>query len=457
MQLEVIILAAGQGSRMRSHLPKVLHSLAGRPLLQHVLDTAKALEPVAIHVVVGHGAQQLKEALASEPVSWVEQEQQLGTGHAVLQALPRIAEGSTVLVLYGDVPLINVATLQTLVAQAAEVPALLTVNLANPAGYGRIMRDGSGALVGVVEHKDANADQLLLSEVNSGVMAAPVSILQRFLPAVGNDNQQAEYYLPEVLSLAVAAGMSVKTSMADDEWEVMGVNDQLQLSQLERELQQRRARSLLLAGVRLADPARIDVRGKLECGRDVFIDINCVFIGDVVLGDDVQVGPNCVLRDVTVGNGTEIQAMSHLQQAKIGNDCAVGPYARLRPDTVLADRARVGNFVETKKANIGIGSKVNHLSYIGDCEIGASANIGAGTITCNYDGVNKHQTRIGDDAFVGSNATLVAPVEVANRGFVAAGSTITSHVAEGELAVGRGKQRNIQGWKRPGKPPTSKD
>lgn len=455
MSLEVVILAAGQGSRMRSSLPKVLHQLAGKPLLQHVIDSAQQMSPAAIHVVVGHGADQVRAAFAEQALSWIEQREQLGTGHAVLQALPDIGEESTVLVLYGDVPLVVAGVLQALVAVAADAPALLTATLEDPSGYGRVLRDADGAFMAVVEHKDASESERAVREVNTGILAAPAVLLHKYLPSVGNSNQQREYYLPDVLSLAVADGLRVHTAAAVNPLEVMGVNDQLQLSLLERELQRQRADTLMRAGVRLADPARIDIRGSLQCGRDVFIDVNCVFAGEVVLGDGVSIGPNCVLQDTRVGDGSEICAMSHLQSASVGGGCTVGPYARLRPGTCLGDQARVGNFVETKKANIGAGSKVNHLSYVGDCEMGAGVNIGAGTITCNYDGVNKHITRIGDGAFVGSNATLVAPVDIGADGFVAAGSTITRPIATGELAVGRGKQRNIQGWTRPGK--TDKD
>lgn len=455
MSLEVVILAAGQGSRMLSSLPKVLHQLAGKPLLQHVINSAQQLSPAAIHVVVGHGADQVRSALGEQVLSWIEQREQLGTGHAVLQALPAIGEGSTVLVLYGDVPLVVAGVLQALVAVAADAPALLTATLEDPSGYGRVLRDADGAFMAVVEHKDASESERAVREVNTGILAAPAALLHRYLPSVDNSNQQREYYLPDVLSLAVADGLPVHTACAANPLEVMGVNDQLQLSRLERELQRQRAETLMQAGVRLADPARIDIRGSLQCGRDVFIDVNCVFIGNVVLGEGVSVGPNCVIQDSTIGDGSEICAMSHLQDANVGSACNVGPYARLRPGTGLGDGARVGNFVETKKAKIGAGSKVNHLSYVGDCEMGAGVNIGAGTITCNYDGANKHITRIGDGAFVGSNATLVAPVDIGAEGFVAAGSTITRPVASGELAVGRGKQRNIQGWARPVK--TDKD
>jgi bifunctional UDP-N-acetylglucosamine pyrophosphorylase/glucosamine-1-phosphate N-acetyltransferase len=451
MTLEVIILAAGQGSRMRSSTPKVLHPLGGKPLLQHVVDTARSLEPSAIHVVVGHGADAVRKAMDGSGLHWVEQAEQLGTGHAVLQALPGLRDESTVLVLYGDVPLVAPDVLQTLVQAAADNPALLTAVLDDPTGYGRVLRDTHNAFRAVVEHKDADPAELAVQEVNTGILAAPASLFRRFLPQVDNSNQQREYYLPDVLSLSVANGIAVHTATVADPLAVLGVNDQLQLSRLERELQRQRAEALMTAGVRLADPARIDVRGKLRCGRDVFIDVNCVFAGNVVLGDGVHIGPNCVITASRIGSGTEIRAMSHLEKATVAEDCTVGPYARLRPGTALAQGARVGNFVETKKARIGAGSKVNHLSYIGDCDMGEGANIGAGTITCNYDGVNKHITRIGDGAFVGSNATLVAPVDIGSGGFVAAGSTITRAVPDAELAVARGKQRNIPGWKRPEK------
>ena len=451
MQLEVIILAAGQGTRMKSKLPKVLHPLAGRPMLEHVIQAALGLEPTALHVVIGHGFEAVATALAAYPVNWVVQAQQLGTGHGVLQALPAVAEDSTVLVLYGDVPLIGHDTLRSLVTLAAEGPALLTAEVARPAGYGRILRDDFGALVAVVEHRDASAAQRAIREINTGLLAAPARDLLAYLPRVGNENAQGEYYLPDVLSLAVAEGRAVATCQADSEMEVLGVNDQQQLNQVEREYQRRQAEALMRAGVALADAGRIDIRGTLRCGVDVRIDVNVVFEGEVSLGDDVVIGPNCVLRDVTVAAGTTVHAMSHLQEAEIGPGCSVGPFARLRPGTRLAARARVGNFVETKNADIGQGSKVNHLTYIGDCDMGPGVNIGAGTITCNYDGVNKHRTDIGAGVFVGSNSTLVAPLRIGDGGFVAAGSTVTRAVDQDELAVSRARQRNIQGWRRPGK------
>ncbi len=451
MNLEVVILAAGQGTRMRSSLPKVLHPMAGKPLLEHVVDTAGLLQPVAIHVVVGHGSEQVKAALSEHSLNWVEQSEQLGTGHAVLQALPHIQSDSTVLILYGDVPLIGAASLSDLVAAADNAPALLTARVADPRGYGRVLRDGNAAVVGVVEDKDASDEQRQIDEINTGVMAASAADLNHFLPQVGNNNKQGEYYLPDVLGLAVAEGRTVAAVVAASELDILGVNDRLQLSVVEREYQRRQARALMSDGVAIADPERFDLRGSLTCGEEVSIDCNVIVEGEVVLGDRVSVGPNCVLRNVRVAADSVIHAMSHLEDATVGNACSVGPFARLRTGTVLADGSRIGNFVETKKASIGEGSKVNHLSYVGDSEVGRDVNIGAGTITCNYDGVNKHQTRIGNGAFIGSNSTLVAPIEVGDQGFVAAGSTITKPVDDESLAVARGKQKNITGWSRPRK------
>jgi bifunctional UDP-N-acetylglucosamine pyrophosphorylase/glucosamine-1-phosphate N-acetyltransferase len=451
MKLEVVILAAGQGTRMKSRLPKVLHHMAGMPLLEHVVKTAQALKPDATHIVVGHGSEQVRGALSGYSINWVLQEQQLGTGHAVLQALPAISDDSTVLIVYGDVPLIEQSTLQKLVEQAKQGLALLTARVVDPQGYGRILRDGDGALAGVVEHRDATENQLSINEINTGVMAAAALDLKTYLPRVKNDNRQGEYYLPDILGLAVKDGKAIASSLADSELEVLGVNDRIQLNQVEREYQRRQARHLMREGVSVADVNRLDIRGLLHCGEDVSIDVNVVFEGEVSLGDGVSVGPNCVLRDVTVAAGATIHAMSHLQEVQVGASCNVGPYARLRPGTVLEEGARVGNFVETKKAHIGAGSKVNHLSYVGDCDMGPGVNIGAGTITCNYDGFNKHKTTIGAGVFVGSNSTLVAPLEIADRGFVGAGSTITKAVGPDELGVSRSRQRNVQGWQRPGK------
>ncbi len=450
MKLEVVILAAGQGTRMKSRLPKVLHTVGGKPLLEHVVRAAQQLAPAAIHVVVGHGSEQIRQAMAHLPLQWVTQAQQLGTGHAVMQALPDIDTESVVLVLYGDVPLIRVSTLQQLVQQATDSPALLTATVENPSGYGRILRDDqNGALRGVVEERDASAAQRQIREINTGVLAAPSRDLRAFLPQVGNDNQQGEFYLPDIIRIAVASGKHVSSCTAGSALEILGVNDRVQLGQVEREYQRTLAEELMRQGVSIADSARVDIRGTLICGADVSIDVNAVFEGDVTLGNGVSIGANCVLCDVTIADDTVIHPMSHLQETHIGKACAVGPYARLRPGTVLADGARIGNFVETKKAMIGAGSKVNHLSYIGDCDMGAEVNIGAGTITCNYDGANKHTTNIGNGVFVGSNSTLVAPLRIEDCGFVAAGSTVTSTVGKGDLAVSRTRQRNIQGWTRP--------
>lgn len=436
---------------MKSSLPKVLHPLAGRPLLAHVFATAFSLKPTAVHAVIGHGAELVKQELADFDVNWVVQHEQLGTGHGVLQALPFVSPNSAILVLYGDVPLITSETLAALVAMAGTGPALLTAQVADATGYGRILRDGAGALLGVVEHKDATQEQRAVNEINTGLMAAPASDFLQYLPRVGNSNKQNEYYLPDILAMAVAEGRTVATSLASSELEVLGVNDRVQLNQLEREYQRRQAQQLMRAGVTVADIDRLDVRGSLTCGIDVSIDVNAVFEGEVSLGDGVIIGPNCVLRDVTVAAGATIHAMSHLQNAQVGPGCNVGPFARLRPGTVLAQGAKIGNFVETKNANIGVGSKVSHLSYVGDCDMGEGVNIGAGTITCNYDGVNKHKTEIGSGVFVGSNSTLVAPLKIGEQGFVAAGSTVTKAVGRDELAVSRSRQRNIEGWQRPGK------
>ena len=446
MKLHIVILAAGQGTRMRSALPKVLHPLAGRPMLGHVLDTARQLAPAGLHVVVGHGAESVREACAAPDIEWVLQPQQLGTGHAVLQALPGIPEDALVLVLYGDVPLLRAQTLAALVGAA---PALLTAHLGDPDGYGRVLRDPQGALRGVVEQRDADAQQRAIREINTGVLAYPARLLHDYLPRVGNGNAQGEYYLPDVLAMAIADGHAVTAMPAEDARDTAGINDRLQLAAAERMLQQRRAQQLMRDGATLADPQRIDIRGSLHCGSDVFIDVNCVFEGAVTLGEGVRVGAHCVLRDVHIGAGSSVQPFSHLEGAQLATGCSVGPFARLRRGTVLADRACIGNFVETKKAHIGKGSKVNHLSYIGDAALGAGVNVGAGTITCNYDGVNKHRTSIGDGVFVGSNSTLVAPVALGAGGFIAAGSTVTEDVPVDALAVGRGRQRNIDNWVTP--------
>jgi len=452
VSLEVIILAAGQGTRMRSALPKVLHPLAGKPLVHHVIDTASALGATAIHTVIGHGAEKVQAQLRDLPTHWVMQEQQLGTGHAVAQASPNIADDSIALVLYGDVPLVQAETLQKLLtAVNSKQMALLTVEMNDPTGYGRIVRDTEQRIVAIVEQKDANDAQKKISEVNTGILAAPAHLLKQWLPQLEANNAQREYYLTDIIGLAVKQGINVVAQQPHALWEVQGVNNRLQLAELERQHQRNIADELMTNGVTLADPARIDVRGKLDTGRDVFIDINCVFEGDVVLGDNVRIGPNCVIRNSRVAANVDIESHSLLDGAIVGTEAHIGPFARLRPGTELAANAKVGNFVETKKTYIGEGSKVNHLTYVGDCTIGVDANIGAGTITCNYDGVNKFKTEIGDGAFIGSNSSLVAPVSIGKNATIGAGSTITGNVADEQLAVARGKQRNIDGWKRPTK------
>lgn len=452
MKLEVVILAAGQGTRMRSALPKVLHPLAGKALVHHVIDTARGLDAATVHTVIGHGAEQVQSRLQALPTRWVLQEQQLGTGHAVGQAMPEVADDATVLVLYGDVPLVLKATLEKLLAAVqGERLALLTVELIDPTGYGRILRDGQGRITGIVEQKDATPAQREIREVNTGILAAPARLLKQWLPQLSANNAQGEYYLTDIVALAVGQGVPVSAQQPAAEWEVQGVNNRLQLAELERHHQRNIAERLMTEGATLADPARIDVRGELRTGRDVFIDVNCVFEGAVELADNVRIGPNCLIRNARIAANAEIEANSVIDEATVGEGAHVGPFARLRPGTELAAKARIGNFVETKKAKIGEGSKVNHLTYIGDTVIGRHANVGAGTITCNYDGVNKFKTEIGDGAFIGSNSSLVAPVKIGANATVGAGSTVTTDVPDEQLAVARGKQRNIEGWKRPQK------
>jgi bifunctional UDP-N-acetylglucosamine pyrophosphorylase/glucosamine-1-phosphate N-acetyltransferase len=451
-RLEVVILAAGQGTRMRSALPKVLHELAGRALVHHVIDTAQLLKAKRIHTVIGHGADQVRDRLGELPTHWVLQSKQLGTGHAVAQALPGIDDDSTVLVLYGDVPLVRPATLEKLLDAVSETSiGLLTVELADPSGYGRILRDAQGSVVAIVEQKDARPEQLAIREANTGILAAPAKQLKSWLPQLSANNAQGEYYLTDIIGMAVRNGFAVNAQQAPTEWEVQGVNNRLQLAELERQHQRNIASQLMTDGVTLADPARIDVRGTLKTGRDVFIDVNCVFEGDVVLGDNVRIGPNCVIKNSRIDDAAEIDAHSLLEEAIVGEQAHVGPFARLRPGTELGRKARVGNFVETKKTRLGDGSKANHLTYLGDCTVGVNANIGAGTITCNYDGVNKFKTNIGDGAFIGSNSSLVAPAEIGANATVGAGSVIIAAVPDNTLAVARGQQRNIEGWQRPTK------
>ena len=447
--LEIIILAAGQGTRMRSQRPKVLHTLAGRSLLAHVLATARALEPSAIHVVYGHGGEAVPSAFPDAGVNWVLQGRQLGTGHAVDQAIGAVHDGAQVLVLYGDVPLVTRDTLLPLLAAAASGVGLLTVSLADPRGYGRIIRDESGAVRAIVEHKDATPEQLAIREGNTGILVAPASKLRAWLTVLDNDNAQAEYYLTDVIAMAVAEGRTVAGVPAHDPEEVLGVNDRRQLAQLERAFQRRQANALLDAGATLADPARFDLRGSVAVGQDVFIDVGVVCEGRVVLGDGVRIGANCVLCDVEIGAGTEVLPMSVVESARIGADCAIGPYARIRPGTEVEQGARVGNFVEVKNSRIGVGSKVSHLSYIGDTDMGADVNIGAGTITCNYDGANKYRTVIGDRAFIGSDTQLVAPVRIGDGATIGAGSTITKDAPDDELTLSRNKQQTFPGWQRP--------
>ncbi len=449
MSLAVVILAAGKGTRMNSDLPKVLHPLAGVPLLAHVIKTAKALNPEEIHVVVGHGADQVEAVVADQGVQFVTQEQQLGTGHAVDQAISKIRSDQT-LVLYGDVPLTRSETLQDLLElQSGSALSILTVKLADPTGYGRIVRDDTGAVKAIVEQKDADPETLTIDEGNTGILCANTVRLKDWLSQLDNDNQQGEYYLTDCIAACVSDGDEVSAQICNDETEVLGVNDKLQLHQLEREVQYHHAAELMQAGVTLMDADRIDVRGRLTCGKDVTIDINCVFIGDVALADGVSIGPNCVIENSFVGVGSKVLANCVLENAQLDAGVSAGPFARLRPGAVLNDGAKVGNFVEIKKSEIGKGSKVSHLSYIGDAELGEEVNIGAGTITCNYDGVNKHKTKIGDKAFIGSNSSLVAPIGIGAEATVGAGSTLGSDAPEGQLTIERNKQRSIAGWKRP--------
>ncbi len=453
MSLEIVILAAGQGTRMRSALPKVLHPVAGKPMLGHVIDTARALQPQRIHVVIGHGAEAVRERLAADDLNFVLQEQQLGTGHAVAQALPFI-QAEQVLVLYGDVPLIEAPTLQRLLAHAGPAQlALLTVLLEDPTGYGRIIRDADGRVTAIVEQKDATAAQRAIREGNTGILAMPAARMADWMGRLSSDNAQGEYYLTDVIAMAVAEGLTVATAQPEDAMEVQGANDRLQLSQLERHYQQRAARRLMAQGVTLLDPARFDVRGEVTVGRDVLIDVNVILEGRVVIEDGVEIGANCVIRNSTLRRGAVVKANSHLDGAELGEGADCGPFARLRPGSVLGAGAHVGNFVELKNAVMGAGAKAGHLAYLGDAEIGAASNIGAGTITCNYDGANKHRTVIGEDAFIGTNNSLVAPLTIGAGATTAAGSVITSEVPAAALAVGRARQRNIDGWQRPVKKP----
>jgi bifunctional UDP-N-acetylglucosamine pyrophosphorylase/glucosamine-1-phosphate N-acetyltransferase len=451
MALQIVILAAGQGKRMRSGLPKVLHPLAGRPLLAHVLDTARALKAQRTVVVHGHGADAVRAAFPDSGLAWVLQSEQLGTGHAVQQAMAHLEASGDVLVLYGDVPLVREATLRRLLEAAREGVALLTAELDDPTGYGRVLRDQAGRVARIVEHKDASPSERAVHEINAGFFALSAPRLAAWLKKITNRNAQKEYYLTDIVTLAVAEDVPVIGVRAGDAWEVAGVNTKRELAELERRYQKQAAERLLDEGVTLADPARIDVRGVLQCGRDVSIDVNCVFEGRVTLGDGVRVSANCVLRDVTVGAQTEVFAFSHLESSVIGARCRLGPYARLRPGADLADEVHIGNFVEIKASRLGAASKANHLAYIGDAELGARVNVGAGTITCNYDGAEKHRTVIEDDCFIGSDATLVAPVRIARGSYIGAGSTISKDTPPGQLTVARAKQVSVPGWKPPKK------
>jgi bifunctional UDP-N-acetylglucosamine pyrophosphorylase/glucosamine-1-phosphate N-acetyltransferase len=452
MPLSIVILAAGQGKRMKSDLPKVLQPLANKPLLGHVIDTAKVMQADAVHVVYGHGGEQVKNAFANEAVTWALQAEQLGTGHAVAQAMPNVPDDHTVLVLYGDVPLIRTETLQTLLKHLdGNTVALLSVMLKDPTGYGRIVRDNAGNVFRIVEHKDANTKERAINEGNTGILAAPAKLLKQWLAALKNDNAQGEYYLTDVILMAAKQGCRVAAVVAPTETEVLGVNDKVQLAELEGALRKERATALMVAGATVVDPARIDIRGTVTVGKDVFIDVNAVFIGDVTLGNRVRIGPNCVIQDSIIGDDTQIHPNCVIDRAKVGSKCLIGPYARLRPEAELAEDVHIGNFVEVKKSRVGARSKANHLTYIGDATIGVDCNIGAGTVTVNYDGVNKWRTEIGDNVFIGSGSMLVAPVKIGAGANTGAGSTITKEAPPGQLTLARAKQVTLPGWKRPTK------
>lgn len=453
MAVSFIILAAGQGKRMRSEIPKVLHPLAGKPLLQHVVDCARAAGAADVCVVHGHGGEQVKAAFDGQPIRWVHQAEQLGTGHAAQQAMAGTSDANRVLILFGDVPLLKPSTLRQLLQTGNDDElALLTVEMQDPTGYGRIVRE-NGDVVRNVEQKDATPAEQAITEINTGVLAAPAARLKRWLDRLDSNNSQGEYYLTDVIAMAVGDGVAVHGVKAADWKEVMGINDRKQLADAERALQRRRAEELMEQGVSFADPARVDVRGMLTCGRDVFIDVNVVFEGDVTLGDNVTVESGNLVRDCSLGAGTVVHSHCHLEGAVTGAECEIGPFARLRPGAELEDEVKIGNFVEVKKSTIARGSKVNHLSYIGDTTIGSGVNVGAGTITCNYDGANKYRTVIGDGAFIGSGVELVAPVEIGAGATIGAGSTITKPVPPEELTVARARQVTIEGWKRPVKKP----
>ena len=453
--LSIVILAAGQGTRMKSAMPKVLHRIAGKAMLQHVIETAMSLSPSRVVVVYGHGGEQVPTALKNfAQLSWVKQEPQLGTGHAVLQAMPLVNQTDTTLILYGDVPLISATTLGRLVACANDNQlAWLTHEVKDPAGLGRIIRDQTGSACEIVEEKDASVSQREIHEINTGFIACPTKWLARWLPNLGNRNAQGEYYLTDILKQAVSEGLRITTQSPTDDWEVVGINNKNQLATLERTFQSLQAAQLMDAGVTLLDPARVDIRGTLECGSDVTIDANVLVEGAVRLGQGVRIGANCILRDCRIGDGTEIHPFTLIESADIGTNTRIGPYARIRPGTTLADDVHIGNFVEIKASNIGEGSKANHLSYVGDTSVGTNVNIGAGTITCNYDGANKHRTIIGDNVHIGSDVQLVAPVTINAGATIAAGTTVWKDAPADCLTLNPKSQISTLGWKRPTKPP----
>lgn len=451
MKTSIVILAAGAGTRMNSSLPKVLQPIAGRPLLQHVVDCSRALGADDICVVYGHGGMHVQSAFDGAGLRWALQAEQLGTGHAVQQAMRETPDEHRVLILFGDVPLLQPETLKALLDDCGENElGVLTVDMDDPTGYGRIVRK-NGKVVKNVEEKDAGSDEKAIREINTGVMVCPARALKKFLSQLNNDNKQGEYYLTDVIAMAVKDGMTVHGIKAQSQEEVMGINDKLQLAEAERAFQKREVEKLMRAGVSFADPARVDIRGELRCGRDVSIDVNNVFEGTVTLGDGTRIESNNVLRDSEIGSQTVIHSNCHIEQARMGSECEIGPFARLRPGAELANKVKIGNFVEVKKSTVADGSKVNHLSYIGDTTIGKNVNVGAGTITCNYDGANKHRTIIGDNAFIGSGVQLVAPVEVGEGATIGAGSTISNAAAAGKLTVARAKQLTVEGWKAPQK------
>ena len=452
MDLYTVILAAGKGTRMRSSIPKVLHPLADMPLLEHVINAGAGLNPKQTIVVYGHGGDLVKKRLSHIDVSWVEQAEQHGTGHAVNQAMHLIPDNARVMILYGDVPLTRKQTLSDLMncdRSHKDSIALLTATLDDPTGYGRIIRDHSQNVTHIVEQKDANEAELEVHEVNTGILVASSHCLRHWLDNLSNDNAQGEYYLTDIIAMAVGEGFGVATVSAESEWEILGVNDKTQLASIERHLQRNIAGDLLTAGVTLRDPERIDVRGTLEVSNDCEIDVNCIFVGKVTLEEGVSIGPNCYLKDVHIGKDSRILANSVLESSILGQACEIGPFARIRPETKLANKVKIGNFVEVKKASINESSKVNHLSYVGDAEVGKNVNIGAGTITCNYDGANKHLTKIGDDVFIGSDTQLIAPVTIGDGATIGAGSSISKNAPPGELTLTRIKQETRQGWKRP--------